>query len=86
MFDLEADLHVLTELRAAAQFIVQTLVNEAVELICAVATVVLTVAQQILVQALPVPTRVRRVVAALFWIIGRKKKILLVKKSEDSIR
>lgn len=81
-FDLEADFHVLAELRAAAQFTVQTLVQEAVELVSAVAAVVFTVTQQRLGHALPVPARVRRIVTFLLWFVcfcffsGRKKNFL----------
>lgn len=67
MFDLEADLQVLAQLRAATQFTVQTLVNEAVELVSAVAAVVFPVTQQRLVHALPVPTRVPRILTILLW-------------------
>ena len=51
---LEANLEVIAELRAAAQLAVETLVDEAVELVRAVAAVIVAVAQQRLVQALPV--------------------------------
>lgn len=62
MANLEADLEVVTELRAAAQLTVETLVNEAVELIRAVPAVVVAIAKQSLVQALPVPTHEGRLV------------------------
>lgn len=51
---LEANLEVITELRAATQLTVQTLVDEAVEFIRAVPTVVIVVAQQSLIQTLPI--------------------------------
>lgn len=51
---LESDLEVVAELRAAAHLAVETLVDEAVELVRAVAAVVVVVAQQGFVQALAV--------------------------------
>lgn len=60
---LEANFQVLAELRAAAQFAVQAFVNEAVQLIRAVAAVVLAVAEQRLVDAVAVAAGVRAVVA-----------------------
>lgn len=60
---LEAYFQVLAELRAAAQFAVQAFVNEAVQLIRAVAAVVLVVAEQRLVHAVAVAAGVRGVVA-----------------------
>ncbi len=42
---LEPDLQVLTQLRAAAQFTVQAFINEAVQLIRTVATVIIVIAQ-----------------------------------------
>lgn len=51
---LESDLEVVAELRAAAHLAVETLVDEAVELVRAVAAVVVAVAQQGFVQALAV--------------------------------
>lgn len=65
---LEADLEVVAELRAAAHLAVETLVDEAVELIGAVATVVVAVAQQRLVQALAVAAHEGRLVASPLWI------------------
>lgn len=62
---LEAYFQVLAELRAAAQFAVQALVDEAVQLVGAVAAVVLAVAEQHLVDAIPVDAGVRGVVAFL---------------------
>lgn len=59
----EANLEVITELRAATQFAVETLVDEAVELVGAVATVIVPVAQQSLVQTLPVTTHESRIIA-----------------------
>lgn len=56
---------VFTELGAATQFAVQALVNEAVELIRAVATVVFMVAEQRLVHAVSIIADVRGVVALL---------------------
>lgn len=47
---LEADLKVVTELCAAAQLAVETLVDKAVEFIGAITTVVVAVAQQCLIQ------------------------------------
>lgn len=62
---LEAYFQVLAELRATAQFAVEAFVNEAVELIRAVAAVVLEVAQQRLVHAVAVVAGVRRVIAVV---------------------
>lgn len=61
---LEADLEVLTELRAAALFAVETFVDEAVVLIRAVAAVIVAVTQQRLVQTLAVRTQESRVITA----------------------
>lgn len=63
MANLVADLEVVAELRAAAQLAVQALVDEAVQLVGAVAAVVVAVAQQGLVQAVAVEAREGRVVA-----------------------
>lgn len=63
---LEAYFEVLAELGASAHFAVQAFVNEAVQLIGAVAAVVLAVADQRLVNAVPVVAGVRGVVAFLF--------------------
>lgn len=60
---LKAYFQVLAELRAAAQFAVQAFVNEAVQLIGAIAAVVLAVAEQRLVHAVAVAAGVRGVVA-----------------------
>lgn len=51
---LEANLEVITELRAATQLTVETLVDEAVEFIGAVSTVIIAVTQQSLIQTLPI--------------------------------
>lgn len=59
----EANLEVITELWAATQFAIETLVDEAVELVGAVATVVVPVTQQSLVQTFPVTTHESRIVA-----------------------
>lgn len=59
---LEADLEVITELRAAAEFIAETLVDEAVVLIRAITTVVVTVTQQSLVQTLPITAHKSRLI------------------------
>lgn len=69
---LEAYFQVLAELRAAAQFSVQTFVNEAVQLIGAVAAVVLAVAEQRLVHAVAVAAGVRGVVAFVRWGMAEK--------------
>ncbi len=53
---LEANLEVIAELRAATQLAVKTLVDEAVEFIRAVTAVVVAVAQQSLIQTLPITT------------------------------
>lgn len=63
MANLVADLEVVAELRAAAQLAVQALVDEAVQLVGAVAAVVVAVTQQGLVQAVAVEAREGRVVA-----------------------
>lgn len=64
---LEADLEVVAQLGAAAQLAVQTLVDEAVEFVGAVAAVVVAIAQQRLVQALPIAAHVGRVVTSPLW-------------------
>lgn len=63
MANLVADLEVVAELRAAAQLAVEALVDEAVQLVGAVAAVVVAVTQQGLVQAVAVEAREGRVVA-----------------------
>lgn len=63
MANLVADLEVVAELRAAAQLAVQALVDEAVQLVGAVAAVVVAVAQQGLIQAVAVEAGEGRVVA-----------------------
>ena len=73
---LEADLQVLTELGAAAQLAVDALVDEAVELVGAVATVVVVVAQQRLVDAVPVAAHVGRVVALLLCFNMREGSVI----------
>ena len=73
---LEAYFQVLAELRAAAQFAVQTLVNEAVQLIRAVTTVVLMVTEQRLIHTVPVVAGVSSVVAFLLCSMkeGNKRR------------
>lgn len=51
---LEANLEVITQLRAATQLTVETLVDKAVEFIRAVTTVIVVVTQQSLIQTLPI--------------------------------
>lgn len=51
---LEANLEVITELRAATQLTAKTLVDKAVEFIRAVTTVIIAVTQQSLIQTLPI--------------------------------
>lgn len=60
---LEANLEVITELRAATQLAVETLVDEAVEFIGAIATVIIAVTQKSLVQTLAVVAHEGRVIA-----------------------
>ena len=62
---LEAYFKILAELRAATQFAVQALINEAVQLIGAVTTVVLMVTEQCLIDTLSVVAGVCGVVAFL---------------------
>lgn len=59
---LETYIEVLTELGAATLLAVETLVDEAVEFVRAVTTVVITVTQQCLVKTLPVTTQVGRLI------------------------
>lgn len=63
MANLVADLEVVAELRASAQLAVEALVDEAVQLVGAVAAVVVAVAQQSLVQTVAVAAHEGRVVA-----------------------
>lgn len=63
---LETNFKVFTELGAATEFAVQALVNEAVQLIGAVATVVLMVTEQRLINAVSIVAGVRCVIAFLF--------------------
>lgn len=51
---LEANLEVIAELRAATQLTVEALIYEAVELIRAIAAVIIAVTQRSLVQTLPI--------------------------------
>lgn len=51
---LETNLEVITELRAATHLTVETLVDEAVELIRAVTTVIVAVTQQRFIQTLAI--------------------------------
>lgn len=62
---LEAYLQVLTELGAATQFAVQTLINKAVKLIGAIAAVVFVVTEQRLVDTVSVFAGIRRVITFL---------------------
>lgn len=59
---LETNLEVVTQLRAAAHLAVETLVDEAVELIRAVTTVVVVVTQQSLIQTLAVTAHKGRLI------------------------
>lgn len=68
---LEAYFKVFTELGAAAQFAVQALVNKTVQLIGAVATVVLMVTEQCLIDTVSIIAGVRGVIA--FLLCGRKE-------------
>lgn len=62
---LETNFKVFTELGAATELAVQALVNKAVQLIGAIATVVLMVTQQCLVNAVSIVAGIRRVIAFL---------------------
>lgn len=64
---LEADLEVITELCAAAQLAVETLIDEAVEFIGAITTVVVAVAQQCLIQAFFIMAHESWVIARPLW-------------------
>lgn len=77
---LEAYFQVFTELRAAAHFTVQALVDEAVQLIRAVAAVVLMVTQQRLIDTVSIFARVGRVVAFFLWFMEEDKKITKKKR------
>lgn len=69
---LEAYFKVFTELGAAAQFAVQALVDETVQLVGAVPAVVLMVTEQGLVDAVSIIAGVRCVVA--FFLCGKLSK------------
>lgn len=77
VFYLETYFKVFTELGAATEFAVQALVNKAVQLVWAVATVVLMVTEQCLVNAVSIVAGICRVIAFLLWSIkewhGKKK-------------
>lgn len=62
---LEAYFKVLTELGAATQFAIEALVNKTVQLIRAVATVVLMVTKQCIIEAVSIIAGILRVVAFL---------------------
>lgn len=64
---LVTNLEVITELWAAAQFTVETLVDEAVEFIGAVAAVVIPVTQQSLVHAISIAAHEGRFVTSPHW-------------------
>lgn len=53
---LEANLEIITQLRAATQLTVETLIDEAVEFIRAITTVIIAVTQQSLIQTLAITT------------------------------
>lgn len=76
---LEAYFQVFTELRAAAHFTVQALVDEAVQLIRAVAAVVLMVTQQRLIDTVSIFARVGRVVAFFLWFMEEDKNLPVLK-------
>lgn len=57
---------VFTVLRAATQFAVQALVNKAVQLIRAIAAIVLTVAEQRLIETVSIITGESSIIAFLF--------------------
>lgn len=59
---LEANLEVIAELRATTQLTVETLVDEAVEFIRAVTAVIIAVAQQSLIQTLPITAHEGRLI------------------------
>lgn len=61
---------VFTVLRAATQFAVQALVNKAVQLIRAIAAIVLTVAEQRLIETVSIITGESSIIAFLFWSIA----------------
>lgn len=80
---LEAYLEVLTELGAAAELAVQTLIDEAVELVSAVTAVIVPVTQQRLIDTVPVAASVHRVVTFLLcfgkrgrtdWRMGQEEE------------
>lgn len=58
---------VLAELRAAAQFAVKTLIDETVELVRSVSTVIFMVTQERLIHTVAIGAGESCVVAFLFW-------------------
>lgn len=62
---LETYFKVFTELRAATEFAVQALVNKAVQLVGAVAAVVLMVTEQCLINTVSIVAGIRGVIAFL---------------------
>lgn len=72
---LEAYFKVFTELRAATQFAVQALVNKAVQLVGAIAAVVLMVTEQCLIYTVPIVAGIRGVVAFLLCSIKERNEM-----------
>lgn len=78
----EADLEVLTELGAAGQFTVEALVDETVEFIRSISTVVFMVTQQRLIHTVTIGAGEGCVVTFLFfssavWILGGLVRVIV---------
>lgn len=79
---LEAYSEVLAELGAATQFAVQALVNEAAQLVGAVAAVVLVVTEQCLIDAVSIVAGKRCVVAFLLCSTNKRNGKQIMRKCQ----
>lgn len=78
---LETYFKVFTELRAATEFAVQALVNKAVQLVGAVAAVVLMVTEQCLINTVSIVAGIRGVIA--FLLCSMKERNEEKKKEKE---
>ena len=81
---LEANLEVIAELRAATHLTVETLVDEAVELIGAIATVIVAVTQQGLIQTLAVTAHEGWFITPPLWNHGQMAGSISVTLKQDA--
>lgn len=79
---LEAYSEVLAELGAATQFAVQALINEAAQLVRAIAAVVLVVTEQCLIDAVSIVAGKRGVVAFLLCSVKKRHGKQIMRKCQ----